>query len=149
MQQLPFRRSRRAQSADDWSSERRSVLRHPYASHALFYLLLFAIEAALLSYVLWSGAAGSWPIWKVASIILANLLFALMAGNHHISRACKQIAADLVLAGVSMLTLIALTIFVAPAGSGPEILIYAWLCALLVNILHYYPRKRFKARKRS
>jgi hypothetical protein len=147
MQPLRFRRSRRAQSASGWSSTR-PVLRHPYASYALFYLALFASEAILLGYVLWSGATSAWPVWKVASVILANLLFALMVGNHHISRASKQIAADIVLAGVSMLALIALTVFVAPDSSSLKILAYAWLCALLVNILHYYPRKRFKTRKR-
>lgn len=38
-----------------------------------------------------------------------------------------------------MLTLIALTIFVASGSGGLKILAYAWLSALPVNILHYYP----------
>lgn len=146
MQPSHVRHSRRVQSARGWSAAR-PALRHPYASHALFYLTLFVGEATLLGYVLWSGASSLWPAWKVVSIVLANLLFALMAGNHHISRASRRIAADIILAGLSMLTLIVLTVFIAPDDASLDILAYAWLCALLVNILRYYPRKRFTTRK--
>lgn len=150
MRPLQFRRSRRSGAAHyqtkNWSADRLARY-HPYASHALFYLTLLAIEASLLGYVLWSGT-GIWPLWKFASIVLANMLFALIAGNHHFSKASKQIAADIILAAISMLALIALTVFVALSAGGLEILAYAWLCALLVNILHYYPGRHFRTKKR-
>jgi hypothetical protein len=150
MQPLQSRRSRRSavahSHAKGWSTDR-LVRRHPYASHALFYLTLLAIETSLLGYVLWSGT-DTWPVWKIASIVLANMLFALIAGNHHFSKASKQIAADIILAAISMLTLSALTIFVASSPGGLKILAYAWLCALLVNILHYYPGRHLRTKRR-
>src|SRR5579883_3245565 len=151
MQSLPSRRSRHAEAAHyhakGWSTDR-LMHRHPYASHALFYLTLLVLEISLLGYVLWSGTA-TWPIWKIASLVLANMLFALIAGNHHFSKASKQIAADIILAAISMLALIALSIFVASTASGLKILAYAWLCALLVNILHYYPGRHVRTKRRS
>ncbi len=151
MQPLQFRRSSRSGVAHyhekGWSTDR-LVRRHPYTSHALFYLSLFAIEAALLGYVLWSGTS-TWPAWKFASIVLANMLFALIAGNHHFSKASKQIVADIILAAISMLTLVALTAFVASSTGSLKILAYAWLCALLVNILHYYPGRHLRAKRRG
>ena len=153
MQPLHTQRSRRSQPpyyrVNGWSPNTDGPTRHhPYISHALFYLTLFAVETALLGPLLWSGATNAWPIWKIVSVLLANLFFALMAGNHHISRFSKHLAAALVLAGLSMLTLVALTAFITPTASGLRILVYAWTCALLVNALHYYPSRHFKARKR-
>jgi hypothetical protein len=150
MQSLQSRRSRRSEAAQahakTWSTDR-LVRRHPSASHALFYLTLLAVEMSLLGDVLWSGM-DTWPVWKIASVVLANMLFALIAGNHHFNKAGKQIAADIILAAISMLTLIALTIFVAASPDGLKILVYAWLCALLVNILHYYPGRHLRTKKR-
>jgi len=151
MQPLQFRRSRRSGAAHHhkkgWSTDR-LVRHHPYASHALFYLTMLTIEVSLLGYVLWSGTI-TWPAWKFASIVLANMLFALIAGNHHFSKASKQIAADIILAAISMLALVALTVFVASSAGNLAILAYAWLCALLVNILHYYPGRRIRTKRRS
>lgn len=150
MQPLPSRHSRRWKTAryrkKSWPAAR-LVHHHHYASHALFYLALFTAETVLLGYVLWSGPH-IWPTWSIASIVLANMFFALIAGNHHVSKASKQIAADILLAALSMLTLVVLTILVAFSANGPAILAYAWLCALLVNTLHYYPGRSWKARRR-
>lgn len=114
----------------------------------IFYLALFIAEALLLGELLWSGATDHWPVWKIVSVLLANLFFALLAGNHHISRFSKHLAAGLVLAGICMLALVALTAFCAPTISGLRILIYAWLCSLLINALHYYPSRHTRTRKR-
>ena len=153
MQPLHQQRSRRAHPEDyrphvnGWLSDRPTRY-HPYAKHAVFYLVLFAAETALLGELLWSGATDHWPVWKIVSVLLANLFFALMVGNHHISRFSKHLAAGLVLAGLCMLILVALSAFITPTISGLRILIYAWACALLVNALHYYPSRRNRARRR-
>jgi hypothetical protein len=130
-----------------WMSDNRPTRYHPYAKHAVFYLALFVAEAALLGEQLQTGATDDWPIWKIVSVLLANLFFALMAGNHHISRFSKHLAARLVLAGLCLLILVALTTLIAPTLSGLRITVYAWLCALLVNALHYYPSRHIKAKK--
>jgi len=125
----------------------RSARRYPQVSSALLYLALFTAEAFLLGIALWS-MHGTWPAWGVVSIVFANMFFALIAGHHHSSKLSKQMAADILLAAVSLLMLIVLTILVISSASGPALLIYAWLCALLVNILHYYPARPWKTRQR-
>lgn len=132
-----------------WVPNERSTRYHPYAKHAVFYLALFVAEATLLGEQLQTGATSDWPVWKIVSVLLANLFFALMAGNHHISRFSKHLAAGLVLAGLCLLILVALSALIAPTLSGLRITIYAWLCALLVNALHYYPSRYIRAKKRS
>jgi FlaA1/EpsC-like NDP-sugar epimerase len=121
---------------------------HPSTNHVLFYLALFTTEATLLGSVFWSGT-NVWPTWSIASIVLANLFFALIAGNHHFGKVSKQMAAHIILAALSLLTLVALTILVAFRPGGPAILAYAWLCTMLVNILHYYPGRSWKTKKRK
>ncbi|HEY1349326.1 MAG TPA: hypothetical protein VGF67_06850 [Ktedonobacteraceae bacterium] len=148
MQPLPSRRSRRSGAVHSHPKrEPDERHRHPSSTHTLFYLTLFTTEAILLSSVFWFGTQ-VWPTWSIASIVLANLFFALIAGNHHSGKASKQIAADIVLAALSLLTLVALTILVALHSGGPAILAYAWLCTLLVNTLHYYPGRSWTTRKR-
>lgn len=150
MSPLPSRRPRHSGAASsqakNWPADR-VVRRHPYASHALFYLALFTIEASLPGYALWSGLV-IWPTWSIASMVFATLFFALIASNHHFSKASKPIAADILLAAISMLILVALTILATLSASGPALLAYAWLCALLVNTLHYYPSGSWRTKKR-
>jgi high-affinity K+ transport system ATPase subunit B len=77
------------------------------------------------------------------------MFFALIASNHHHhSRVRQQIAANILLAAISMLTLVIVTILVTYSASGSAILVYAWLCALLINILHYYPAQHWKTKQR-
>lgn len=131
-----------------WSDERPARY-HAHARHALFYLALLTAEIGLLGSLLWLRETSTWPVWKVGSIVLANMLFALIVGNHHISRTSQHLAASVVLAGISMLTLVALSALLTPDASGLKVLAYAWICALLVNMLHYYPGRRIRARRRS
>jgi len=153
MQPLHTQRSRHSNlsypRANGWLlKDARPAHHHPYARYALFYFVLFAVEITLLGALLWSGATSTWPVWKVANIALVNLCFALLAGNHHISRNSQHLAANLVLAGFSLLVLVVLTAFVTPGASGLKILAYTWICVLLINALHYYPGRRSRARKR-
>lgn len=150
MHPLPARRSRHSGAASshakNWPADR-VARRHPHASRALFYLALFTTESSLLGYACWSGP-DIWPTWSIASIVFATLFFALIASNHHFSKASKPVAADLLLAAICMLLLVALTIVATLSSSGPALLAYAWLCALLVNTLHYYPGRSWSTKKR-
>lgn len=119
-----------------------------YRENTLFYLALFIAEAAMLGGFLLFDATTTWPIWKVASIVLADMLFVLLASAHRTSRASGRLGADMLLVGLSMLVLVALSVFVSPDVNGFKIVSYAWICALLVNILHYYPGRQIKARRR-
>lgn len=121
---------------------------HSSTGHVLFYLVLFGSEIALLWIFFRSGETGTWPLWKNVSIILANLFFLFMVGNHHSSRINRRLAANLILAGLSMLFLIGLSAFISQNIIGQEILVYAWGCVLLINSLRYYPGKRLKTRRR-
>jgi hypothetical protein len=140
-----FHTSHQRQSA--WPS-RRAAHRHSYVNSTLFYLSLLAAEVALVGSSIAFEAVGTWPLWKIGSIVLANMFFALVVGNHHVNRGRKHLAADIILAGLLLLMLVALSTFVASSTGGLEILVYAWLCALLLNTLHYYPRKQSSTRKR-
>lgn len=125
----------------------RPAHRFPPLSFRLLYLALFTAEAFLLGFSRWS-VGGIWPGWGLVSIVFANLFFALIAGHHHSNKASKQMPADILLAAASLLALTVLTILVISSASGPALLIYAWLCAFLVNILRYYPARPWKTRQR-
>jgi Na+-translocating ferredoxin:NAD+ oxidoreductase RnfD subunit len=124
----------------------RPARRSPSVSSALFYLALWIVEAFLLGSALWS-ATGTWPAWSIVSIVFANMFFALSAGHHPSGKVSKPIAPDVLLAAASMLILVVLTIHVTDSASGPAVLIYAWLCALLVNILRYYPARPWQTKR--
>jgi hypothetical protein len=151
MQPLHVHRPRRSPFArypkNGWSHEK-PVRYHSHARYMLFYLALLLAEIALLGSLLWLHDTGTWPVWKVGSIILANMLFALIVGNHHISRTSPHLAASVVLAGISMLILVVLSTLLTPDANGLQVLAYAWICALLVNVLRYYPGRRIRARRR-
>lgn len=151
MQPLHIHRSRRSPFSrypkNGWSNDKPAHY-HAHARRALFYLVLLTAEIVLLGSQLWLHETSTWPVWKVGSIVLANMLFALIVGNHHISRMSQHLAASVVLAGLSMLTLVVLSALLTPDASGLKVLVYAWICALLVNVLHYYPGRHIKTRRR-